>query len=166
MKAAALNLPLRQSREISFVWSADVFSVLRALVSVSLGLLLLIHFPCWAAPSVLTASNIRFVWNPAEHVQLCTATFKYNIKTASPRSTETPRPFKINHQGAPSGVLVREVKQHRGREHFVNCGVLLKQREAGQFTSSWTRRRCDHDGRWSWCADRAHADCRERDKPG
>lgn len=53
-----------------------------------------------------------------------------NIKTASPRSTETPRPFKIN-QGAPSGVLVREVKQHRGREHFVNCGVLLKQREAG-----------------------------------
>lgn len=165
MKAAALNLPLSQSREISFVWSADVFSVLRALVSVSLGLLLLIYSPCWAAPSVLTASNIRFLFEILQNMFSC-ALQHLNTTWTLKLLHRGPRPFKINHQGAPSGVLVREVKQHRGREHFVNCGVLLKQREAGQFTSSWTRRRCDHDGRWSWCAGRAHADCRERDKPG
>ena len=42
------------------------------------------------------------------------------------------------------------------------CRFLLKQGKRGEFTSSWTHQRCDRDGRWSWCADRAHADWKER----
>lgn len=96
MKAAALNLPLRQSREISFVWSADVFSVLRALVSVSLGLLLLIHFPCWAAPSVLTASNIRFLFEILQNMFSCAlqhlnTTLKLLHRDATSLQNKSPR---------------------------------------------------------------------------
>lgn len=98
MKAAALNLPLRQSREISFVWSADVFSVLRALVSVSLGLLLLIHFPCWAAPSVLTASNIRLLFEILQNMFSCalqhlntTWTLKLLHRDATSLQNKSPR---------------------------------------------------------------------------
>lgn len=50
-----------------------------------------------------------------------------------------------------------------GRHVFVTV-VLLKQKGNWDFTSSWTHRRCDRDGRWSWCADHAHADWKEKKK--
>lgn len=45
--------------------------------------------------------------------------------------------------------------------------VFIETKGSRDFTSSWTHPQCDHDGRWSLCADRAHADCRrERGKKG
>lgn len=46
----------------------------------------------------------------------------------------------------------------------VNWCFINTKGEQGEFTSSWTRRRCDRDVPWSWCADRAHADWKKRQR--
>lgn len=43
-------------------------------------------------------------------------------------------------------------------------GGFIETKGNREFTSSWTHRRCDRGGRWSWCADRAHADWRGKNK--
>lgn len=59
--------------------------------------------------------------------------------------------------------LTENQKEDVRRLICVNCG-FIETTGSWDFTSSWTHRRCDHDGRWSWCADRVHAGWKGRKK--